>query len=290
VHNIIKHARKKAIKKRQAMPAEALADTLEGGEASSTARADPGARVGAGGVFGAGHGGTGAGASHGADAGGIAGGFAATGAGADTSGLSELFNGLDLNIDRNPTDSDIETRMHPVACEEISLTELLAAAAPDKPPGQRPKLSQADKDRLISVVKRNWETRHMSLVELQLEAGLSHVSPSTVLKALNERGIKSYREEWKFILKPEDKVNRLKYCQARQHWAPDKEWANYGFTDEMSIEVGGTFGVSLVWRGSDEQYHEDCRGAKKKRGKTVMVWGMIGWGYKVCSQPLYPTN
>ena len=48
----------------------------------------------------------------------------------------------------------------------------------------------------------------------------------------------------------------------------------------MSIEVGGTFGVSLVWRHKEERWADDCVGVKKKQGPTVMCWGMIGWGWK----------
>ena len=52
------------------------------------------------------------------------------------------------------------------------------------------------------------------------------------------------------------------------------------FTDEMSIEVGGTFGKSFVWRDKTEKWHQDCVGAMKKQGPTVMCWGMIGYGWK----------
>jgi hypothetical protein len=84
----------------------------------------------------------------------------------------------------------------------------------------------------------------------------------------------------KFILSSENKQIRLIYCQARQHWEVDKEWANCGFTDEMAIEVGGTFAVCVVWRDQDEQWHDDCVGAKKKQGPSVMCWGFIMWNYK----------
>lgn len=123
--------------------------------------------------------------------------------------------------------------------------ELLAGAKPGITTGRPPKLTEADKDHLIEVV--NWETRHMSSVEIQQKAGLGHVATTTVLKALHERGIKAYREEYKFILKPENKTQRLLYCEARKNWQADKEWAKYGFTDEMTIEIGGNFGISRVW-------------------------------------------
>jgi len=48
----------------------------------------------------------------------------------------------------------------------------------------------------------------------------------------------------------------------------------------MSIEVGGTFGISLVWRDKTEPWHKDCVGATKKQGSSVMCWGMIGYGWK----------
>jgi len=48
----------------------------------------------------------------------------------------------------------------------------------------------------------------------------------------------------------------------------------------MSIEVGGTFGISFVWRDKTERWHTDCMGAKKKQGSSVMCWGMIGYGWK----------
>jgi hypothetical protein len=120
----------------------------------------------------------------------------------------------------------------------------------------------------------------MRLVYIRREAGLAHVSDSTVLKALHERKLKAYREEFKFILSSENKQIRLVYCQEQKDWEVDKEWANCGFTDELAIEVGGTFGVSLVWRDQSEQWQADCVGAKKKQGPSVMCWGFIMWNYK----------
>ena len=66
----------------------------------------------------------------------------------------------------------------------------------------------------------------------------------------------------------------------RVNWLPEREWANYAFTDEMSIEIGGLFGPSTVWREKGEKWHDDCVGVKKKRGIMVMCWGMISWDWK----------
>ena len=75
-------------------------------------------------------------------------------------------------------------------------------------------------------------------------------------------------------------LNAQAYCQIRGNWLPGREWANYAFTDEMSIEVGAVFGLNHVWRNKTEQWHEDCIGARKKQGAAVMCWGMISWSWK----------
>jgi hypothetical protein len=48
----------------------------------------------------------------------------------------------------------------------------------------------------------------------------------------------------------------------------------------MPIEVGGTFGVCLVWRDKTARWDDDCVGAKKKQGPQVMCWGIIVWNFK----------
>ena len=63
-------------------------------------------------------------------------------------------------------------------------------------------------------------------------------------------------------------------------WTVEEHWKNNGFTDEMSIEVGGNWGLHHVWRDKSERWHSDCIGAKRKQGPTVMCWGMIGWQWK----------
>jgi len=68
-----------------------------------------------------------------------------------------------------------------IACEVLSLAELLAAAAPGKATGRPQALTEEEKDRLVATTKRDFETRRMSLVDLQCEAGLGHVCPQIVV-------------------------------------------------------------------------------------------------------------
>ncbi|KAG0136203.1 hypothetical protein HOY82DRAFT_536312 [Tuber indicum] len=67
----------------------------------------------------------------------------------------------------NSTAQVDEEGVDPPYVGEFSLLELLRASGPQKT-GKRPKkLSAVDKDHLVEVVKRDWATRHMSLVDLQ---------------------------------------------------------------------------------------------------------------------------
>jgi len=59
-------------------------------------------------------------------------------------------------------------------------------------------LTETEKDHLVAT-QAKLETRTMSLVDLQCEAGLGHVSPQTILTALSERGISCCREELKLF-------------------------------------------------------------------------------------------
>jgi len=140
-------------------------------------------------------------------------------------------------------------------------------------------LSESEKDSLVEFIKQDFTRRQMSLVDIRRESGLSHVSDTTFWKALKQRGIKAYREKFKFILKSENKLRRLCQCLERRSWK-QTAWSNYGFTDEMSFDMGALVGLQLVWREMTERWHEDCGGAMKKQGATVMCWGMIGRGWK----------
>ncbi|RPB05353.1 hypothetical protein L873DRAFT_1785580 [Choiromyces venosus 120613-1] len=163
----------------------------------------------------------------------------------------------------------------------LLLSELIQSSNLDSDArsGRPALLSKEDKDRLIAFIKRDFDTRRMQMIDIQREAGFSHVSVTTLLRALKERKVGAYHEEFKPILTAENKKIHLEYCKEREYWLPARQWADYAFTDEMSIEVGTCFGVNLVWREQGEQWHEDCVG-KKKKGVTVMCWGMIGWNWK----------
>jgi len=48
----------------------------------------------------------------------------------------------------------------------------------------------------------------------------------------------------------------------------------------MSIEIGGLYGPCLIWREKSERWADDCIGARKKQGASIMCWGMISYGWK----------
>ena len=80
---------------------------------------------------------------------------------------------------------------------------------PNTRSGRPTSLTLEEKKHLVVTVKMSFTTRRMRLVDLRREASLSHVSDSTVFRALHEHGLKAYHEEFKFILSAENKAERL---------------------------------------------------------------------------------
>ena len=70
-------------------------------------------------------------------------------------------------------------------------------------------MTEEEKDHLVNTVKKDFSSRRMKLVDIRREAGLSHVGDGTVFRALVSRGIHAYHEEFKPILGPEHRLNRL---------------------------------------------------------------------------------
>ncbi|RPA99959.1 hypothetical protein L873DRAFT_1902515 [Choiromyces venosus 120613-1] len=102
--------------------------------------------------------------------------------------------------------------------DKISLFEQLLKDCLDKKPHSgRPKaLTDTEINHLVVTVKCDFHTQRMYIVDIRREAKLSHVSDSTIWKSLQSRGIRPYRGMFKFILKSENKVVRLKYYMERK--------------------------------------------------------------------------
>ena len=98
---------------------------------------------------------------------------------------------------------------------EIPLLELISADCLDSDAriGRTQALSEAEKDHLIATAQRDWGTRHMTLTEIQREAGLGHIGRGTIVRALQSRRIKAYVEECKFILNEDNKKRRMVSAQ-----------------------------------------------------------------------------
>ena len=93
----------------------------------------------------------------------------------------------------------------------LALAELIPSSAlyPNARSGRPGLLSNEDKDRLVLFVKREFDTWRMKMIDIRREAGFLHVSQTTLLRALKERGIGAYQEEFKPILTLENKEKRL---------------------------------------------------------------------------------
>ena len=115
----------------------------------------------------------------------------------------------------------------------------------------------------------------MGVVELREESGLGYASISIIKNALHEKVLWSYQEQQKFILNYKNRKCHIQWCKDKQDWSKE-QWANIVFTNEMSIEVGGTYAVNLIWREKGEKCHTDYISKKKKKCASVMCWRIIG--------------
>ena len=115
-----------------------------------------------------------------------------------------------------PTSTSAQTSIpgsssYPISDKEFSLIELISASVLDSDArsGRPTVLSEDDKDKLVKLVKKDFVTRRMMLCDIRREAGLSHVSETTVFRALQQRRIGAYPEVFKFILNKENQKKRL---------------------------------------------------------------------------------
>ena len=124
-----------------------------------------------------------------------------------------------------PTSTSAQTSIpdsssYPISDKEFNLIELISASVLDSDArsGRPTVLSEGDKDKLVKLVKKDFVTRRMTLCDIRREAGWSHVSDTTVFRALQQRGIGAYPEVFKFILNKENQKKRLvcnplQYCK-----------------------------------------------------------------------------
>jgi hypothetical protein len=85
---------------------------------------------------------------------------------------------LSLRGSETPVECKPEAVLVPVVGPELSLQGLISRDVldPKKRTGRPQSLTEAEKDRLVATVKRDFKTRRMRLVDLRREASLSHVS------------------------------------------------------------------------------------------------------------------
>lgn len=112
---------------------------------------------------------------------------------------------------RNASEARKAARVPGPVDTPLALAELITSSAldPNVCSGRPGLLSKEDKDQLVLFVKRDFDTRRMKMIDIRREAGFLHVSQTTLLRALTERGIGAYQEEFKPILTLENKEKRL---------------------------------------------------------------------------------
>lgn len=90
--------------------------------------------------------------------------------------------------------------------------------------------------------------------DMSLRTLLSGISASSSLKHMSKSRnvfcqLKIKRSTWlvyPLLCLIQQLTFSYKWAKEHEDWEADKQWANFGFTDEMSIELAGNHGLNLV--------------------------------------------
>ncbi|OGE49971.1 hypothetical protein PENARI_c019G06796 [Penicillium arizonense] len=139
-----------------------------------------------------------------------------------------------------------------------------------KPRSGRPKkLTEADKDRLLTAIHGDPKTTAQDLL-----TEVDHkVKYRSIQRLLNAENMRKWRCSWRPYLKEEHALKRLDWAFRYRHFTPE-DWARVFWSDECTVERG--IGVRREWtfvRPCDQPRKGQCQGLPS-RGKQVkqMFW------------------
>ena len=75
------------------------------------------------------------------------------------------------------------------------------------------------------------------------------------------------------------KEERLAWCLERADWTLE-QWKDLIWTDETSVQLGGTRGRRRVWRKPEEQFHKHVIKRRWKGFQEFMFWGSFSYDKK----------
>jgi transposase len=153
----------------------------------------------------------------------------------------------------------------------IKKRKLTGTVRPQPRRGNPRILSEDQELRLIRHVRRKPKMRS---AQMSLFMG---VSASTCERILKRHGFRLRKCRPKPILSPKNIQDRLKWARKYEH----QDWQQVIFTDEVAFQIGDDLKSEWCWRESNTENEENHLCIRKKKGKTLHVWGAVIHGKKI---------
>lgn len=140
--------------------------------------------------------------------------------------------------------------------------------------GRPAKISKRQLRNLVRTATEKPQTTAKDLQEDLTAMGVQ-VHCSTIQRALNKSSLHGRVMRKKPFLRPQHKVNRLKF--AKEHIdKPAAFWSNVLWTDETKIELFGHNQQRYAWRKKNEAFKEkNVKPTVKYGGGSIMLWGCV---------------
>ena len=142
--------------------------------------------------------------------------------------------------------------------------------AKDLPKTGRPSITNEGIDRaIVEAHERD------PFLTAEATAKNTGVSRQTVVRRLNQVGLKACRPAVRPLLSDVKKNNRLVWARQHIRWTVD-QWSRVLFSDEATFEIDSTDRRLRCYRRTGERYDDDKVQTVQNRGYgTVMVWGGV---------------
>jgi transposase len=155
-----------------------------------------------------------------------------------------------------------------------------------KRPGRPKKFSEEQKSAVVTLATRNREQRRKSFTQLARECEFE-ISRQSLAAILAEQGYSRCIARRKPRIVPENQEKRLRFSRKHDNQEVVGFWDGWIWTDEMSRKVGKHYGLDLVIRNPEEEYHEDCLTEERQGDVTIMFWAAIIYGIPCAECPYH---
>ncbi len=102
------------------------------------------------------------------------------------------------------------------------------------------------------------------------------ISECTTSRTLKQMGYSSRRPHRVLLLSAKNRIRRLQFTQAHQHWTIE-DWKNVAWSDESGFMLRHLDGRVRIWCKEHENMDPSCFVSMVQAAGGVTVWGIFSW-------------